>query len=272
MLQKIVIAVMLFFWSIWMAAQPLSISGIVSDQNGEPIIGANIFLEGTYDGTSTDLEGQFSFDTEERGKWVLRVSYIGYQEFEQEVAIGEEGLVLNIVLEEVANELNEVVITAGAFEASDRKKSVVLKPLDIVLTAGATADLAGALNTLPGTQTVGEEGRLFVRGGAAYETKTFIDGLLVLKPYNSSVPDLPARNRFSPFLFKGTLFSTGGYSAEYGQALSSALVLETQDLAPETVTSLSLMSIGLGLSHTERWENSSLTVGGDYPTSVLTCP
>jgi vitamin B12 transporter len=264
MLQKIITATILFLGSIGLAAQPLSISGTVSDQGGVPVIGANIFLEGTYDGTSTDLEGQFSFDTEERGKWMLRVSYIGYQEFEQEVAIGEEGLVLNIVLEEVANELNEVVITAGAFEASDRKKSVVLKPLDIVLTAGATADLAGALNTLPGTQTVGEEGRLFVRGGAAYETKTFIDGLLVLKPYNSSVPDLPARNRFSPFLFKGTLFSTGGYSAEYGQALSSALVLETQDLAPETVTSLSLMSIGLGLSHTERWENSSLTVGGDY--------
>ncbi len=264
MLQKILITATFVLCSVFVAAQPLSISGTVHDEEGTAIIGANIFLEGTYDGASTDIDGKFSFRTEERGKWMLKVSYIGFQEYEQEVVIKDESLVLTLVLKEEVNELNEVVITAGAFEASDRKKSVVLKPLDIVLTAGATADLAGALNTLPGTQTVGEEGRLFVRGGAAYETKTFIDGLLVLKPYNSSVPDLPSRNRFSPFLFKGTLFSTGGYSAEYGQALSSALVLETQDLAPETVTSISLMSIGLGLSHTERWENSSLTVGGDY--------
>ena len=102
-----------------------------------------------------------------------------------------------------------VVITAGAFEASDEKKAVILNSIDIVTTAGATADIAGALNTLPGTQAVGEEGRLFVRGGAAYETRTFIDGLFVQNPYNASVPNLPARGRFSPFLFKGTSFSTG---------------------------------------------------------------
>lgn len=264
MLPKIITFLLSLLFTIWANGQSSTLSGMVSDQDGAPVIGANIFLDGTYDGTSTDVEGKFSFSTSEKGNWILKISYIGFQDYEQEIKIEEGDLLFDIVLKETVNELNEVVITAGAFEASDRKKSVVLKPLDIVLTAGATADLAGALNTLPGTQTVGEEGRLFVRGGAAYETKTFIDGLLVLKPYNSSVPDLPARNRFSPFLFKGTLFSTGGYSAEYGQALSSALVLETQDLAPESLTSVSLMSIGLGLAHTERWENSSLTIGADY--------
>lgn len=254
----------IFFIPLLAGAQATQLAGVVTDKKGEPIIGANIFIEGTYDGATSDVTGAFAFFTELQGSAKLTVSYLGYHNFSKEIQLRGDSLHLEVRLREKINELNEVVISAGAFEASDEKKSVMLKPLDIVLTAGATADLAGALNTLPGTQTVGEEGRLFVRGGAAYETKTFIDGLLVLKPYTSTTPDLPARNRFSPFLFKGTLFSTGGYSAEYGQALSSALTLQTQDLAPETLTSLSLMSVGLGLSHTERWENSSLTIGGDY--------
>jgi hypothetical protein len=94
---------------------------------------------------------------------------------------------------------------------------------------GATADIAGALNTLPGTQKVGESGRLFVRGGDGNETRTFIDGLVVLDAYKPSAPNTPSRGRFLPFMFKGTSFSTGGYSAEYGQALSSALVLDSKD-------------------------------------------
>ncbi|MCB9333657.1 MAG: Plug domain-containing protein [Lewinellaceae bacterium] len=168
-------------------------------------------------------------------------------------------------MRESATALREVVISAGSFEAaSDRRRAVVLSPIDIALTASATADIAGAITTLPGTTRNGESGQILVRGGAAYETRTFIDGLYVQNPYNSSVPNVPARNRFSPFLFKGAQFSTGGYSAEYGQALSSALILHTEDLAPETTTGLSLMSVGLGLAHTQRWERSSMSVSGSY--------
>ncbi|MFN0015302.1 MAG: TonB-dependent receptor plug domain-containing protein, partial [Saprospiraceae bacterium] len=137
-------------------------------------------------------------------------------------------------------------------------------PLDIALTASATADIAGAIATLPGTVRNGESGQILVRGGAAYETRTFIDGLYVQNPYNSSVPNVPARNRFSPFLFKGVQFSTGGYSAEYGQALSSALILNSDDLPASTTTGLSLMSIGGGLAHTQRWARTSLALSANY--------
>ena len=140
----------------------------------------------------------------------------------------------------------------------------MLKPLDIVTTASAEGDIYGAVNTLPGTQIVGETGRLFVRGGASYETKTFMDGMLIQTPYTSRLPDIPVRGRFSPFLFNGMVFSTGGYSAEYGQALSSALILNTNALAPEDVTSISLLSVGCGASHTKRWDNSSITGSLDY--------
>ncbi|MFB0908999.1 MAG: TonB-dependent receptor plug domain-containing protein, partial [Spirosomataceae bacterium] len=81
----------------------------------------------------------------------------------------------------------------------------------------------------PGANRVGETEGLFVRGGSANETKTVIDGMIVQNPFFSNTPDVPQRGRFSPFMFKGTAFSTGGYSAQYGQALSSVLLLDTQD-------------------------------------------
>lgn len=242
----------------------VTIKGTITSEENESIIGANLFLKDTYDGGSTDENGNFEFVTYESGEQIFVVTYIGFETLEKIIQIGTETVEINAKIIEEANELNTVTITAGAFEASDEKKAVILTSLDIVTTAGASADITGALNTLPGTQTVGEDGRLFVRGGAAYETRTFIDGLYVQNPYGSSVPDVPARGRFSPFLFKGTMFSTGGYSAEYGQALSSALILNSQDLAAETSTGLSLMTIGLSASHTHRWENTSLSASGTY--------
>ncbi|NUO02259.1 MAG: TonB-dependent receptor, partial [Saprospiraceae bacterium] len=247
-----------------LSAQSVTLSGSVKSTDGEPVIGANVFLKDTYDGASTDSEGKFSFTTDATGAQVLGISCIGYENYEQPVTLTSGAFPVHIQLKSAATELDAVVITAGAFEASDERKAVVMRPLDIVTTAGALADIAGALNTLPGTQIVGEDGKIFVRGGAAHETRTFIDGLSVQNPYSSTVPGIPARGRFSPLLFKGITFSTGGYSAEYGQALSSALLLETQDIAPKTVTGISLMTLGLGASHTQNMGKASLAVSGDY--------
>ena len=242
----------------------VEISGTIIDDLNDLVVGANVFLKGTYDGTSSDANGNFTFKTTERGKQTLSASFIGFKDYEVEINIDDQPVQLEIKLQPTAANLKEIIITAGAFEASDEKKGVVLSSLDIVTTAGALADIAGALNTLPGTQRVGETGQLFVRGGAASETRTFIDGMRVQNPYTPTVPDVPSRGRFSPFLFKGTLFSTGGYSAEYGQALSSALILNSVDLAEETSTGISLMSIGGALSHTQAWDKSSLAVQGNY--------
>ena len=240
------------------------ISGTVVNQSGETLIGANVFIQGTYDGSSTDVDGYYSFETEHSGEVILAVSYLGFEEQTIPVLIDGTNKTINFTLKESINKMAAVVISAGAFQGGTGTKSEVLKPLDIVTTAGATADIASALNTLPGTQTVGEEGRLFVRGGDGYETKTFIDGMQVLKPYSTSIPNTPTRGRFSPFMFSGTSFSTGGYSAEYGQALSSALILNTKEKPSQTRTDLSLMTVGAELSHTQSWAKSSIAVQGAY--------
>lgn len=241
-----------------------AISGKVSDKKGDPLPGANVFLKGTFDGATSDASGNFKFQTDEEGDHILAASFIGFNAQEQPVTIGKKPVIFNFTLGETINKMDGVVITAGAFEASDEKKGVVLKPLDIAMTAGATADISAALNTLPGTQKVGESGRLFVRGGESHETKVFVDGLQVNNFFGISAPNTPARGRFSPFLFKGTTFSTGGYSAEYGQALSSALLLNTNDFPEENRTDINLMSLGIGAAQTKIWNKTSVTAEATY--------
>jgi hypothetical protein len=240
------------------------ISGTVSDLKGQPIPGVNIILKDTYDGASSAADGRFSFDTDHTGEQVLMATFVGYKSFERGITLGTANIVVSVELQETFSELNAVTITAGDFSANDASRRTIFRPLDIATTAGATADIAGALNTLPGTQKVGEEGRLFVRGGDGRETRTFIDGGWVLDAYNVSAPNTPSRGRFLPFMFKGTSFSTGGYSAEYGQALSSALVLDSHDKAELTRTDIGLLSVGADVSHTQAWERSSLAAKVQY--------
>lgn len=263
-MKRILILIALTIISLNNLVSQTTINGSIKTTKGEAIIGANIFVDGTFDGCSSDLDGNFTMQTSKEGEGIIKVSYLGFLPLEETVQLNGTILTLELTMKENVSELETVTITAGAFEASDEKKAVVLNSIDIVTTAGAAGDIYGALKALPGTQTIGESGQLFVRGGDSYESKTYIDGMQVLKPFSSSTQDVPSRGRFSPFLFKGTLFATGAYSAEYGQGLSSALILETQELAEKDITGISLMAIGASLSHTERLKNTSVSAEVAY--------
>lgn len=240
-----------------------AIFGRIVDQSRKPISGANVYLEGTYDGATTGEDGSFSFSTSKDGKQILVISYVSFETYKKEMPVSAmQDLVIS--LKEDVTALDAVVISAGTFAAGDNSKVSVLKPLDVITTAGVAGDFIAALQTLPGTQTVGEDGRLFVRGGTAEETAVFIDGLSVFQPYTSSANNIPSRGRFSPFLFDGITFSTGGYSAEYGQALSSVLLLNTINEPDQTKTNISLMTVGAGLGHTQKGEKSSISLSANY--------
>lgn len=240
-----------------------TLKGKVVDEFGTPIEGANVFLKGTYDGSTSNEKGFFEFKTDAQGQQTIQISYLSFETLVQSVQI-ESYVSKTFILKENINTLDAVVVSAGTFKAGDNSKVTALKPLDIVTTAGSAGNIIAALETLPGTSTVGESGRLFVRGGEADETQTFIDGLRVGQPYGATINNLPTRGRFSPFLFDGITFSTGGYSAEYGNALSSVLLLNTIDEPVQNQTDVSIMSVGVGLGKTKKWENSSLTFNSSY--------
>ncbi|WP_223034137.1 TonB-dependent receptor [Hanstruepera marina] len=254
---------LLCVFCVAMGIAQTEISGVVVDSKNLPIEGANVYLEGTYDGATSDEKGAFSFITEETGNQTLVVSFLSFETYQKFADVSTFNNI-TIKLRDDVNALDTVVISAGTFEAGDNSKVSVLKPLDVVTTASALGDFVGALQTLPGTATVAEDGRLFVRGGDANETQIFIDGIRVFTPFTPTTNNIPTRGRYSPFLFDGITFSTGGYSAEFGQALSSVLLLNTIEEPDQEKTDIGIMSVGAALGHTEKWEKSSLSVNGSY--------
>lgn len=249
----------------FLAGAQVKITGSVKDHKGRILAGANIVVKGSYDGGVSDSTGHFSFKTYEKGKQVVVATNMGNKTVEQEVTIDTTIISIDFVLKEEISELKAVTVTAGSFEAGDKKKAAtVLSSLDVYTTGGANADISAVVKTLPGAQQVGEQEGLFVRGGAGYEAKQFIDGTLVNNPFLASVPDIASRGRFAPALFKGTIFSTGGYSALYGQALSSALIMESIDIPDrsEVSASISALFLGAGLQKVAKDKKSSW--GGNY--------
>ena len=240
------------------------ISGVIKDEKGSTLPGANIYFRGTYEGTSSDADGTFKLVTKLTGKQILMVEFLGFESVEKELVLANEAVDLNFVLKEAFNKLEAVTITAGTFEAGDKRKSVVLSPVDMVTTAGAVGDVYGALKMLPGVTANPESGKLFVKGGSSEESQTYINGLLVQVPYQSTVPNMGTRGRFNPFIFGGTVFSTGGYSAEYGQALSSVLLLETKDLPIQDELNFSILSVGGDVAVNKLWKGGGITATAKY--------
>ncbi len=261
---------LLFIGTSNLLSAQATITGKVTDKKN-PLRGVSITLKDTYDGATSDSSGRYSFKTTEKGEFLLVVTSVGYKPFEQKIALDGKGTqTIDIILKEEITELSAVVISAGTFEASDRKRAAaVLNPIDIVTTASANGDVTGALKTLPGAQQVGESEGLFVRGGTAAETKIFIDGTLVNNFFQGGAPNIAGYGRFSPFLFKGTVFSTGGYSALYGQALSSALILESIDLPERSSASLGLSVIGVNGGYQSLSKNKKFSWGGAYAYTNL---
>ena len=242
--------ILLFFALATLCAQAqTTLRGKVTSLNGEPLAGVNIFNPVNYEGATTDSAGTFAFTSSATPPYTLLTQYLGYRSDSFKVRSAADTL-LRFRLRQTATALSEVVVSAGAFVASDTRKVAVLSSVDVA-TTGATADLVEAMNTLPGSTPAGESGQLLVRGGSAAETQAYINGLRVPNLYTSRLPDVPSRTRFSPFAFKGITFASGGFSAQYGDALSAALILETQDMPEQSLTAVSLMTLGGDITHTQ---------------------
>jgi hypothetical protein len=69
----------LFCFSTLISLAQHTINGNVTNSDGQPIVGANVYLEGTYDGATTNYTGEFSFSTEETGNQKLIISYLSYE-------------------------------------------------------------------------------------------------------------------------------------------------------------------------------------------------
>lgn len=100
------LSLLLLFPMVSALAAPITVSGTVTDPAGDPLLGVSVIVKGTTTGTTTNIDGEFTIKASE-GQ-VIRFSYIGYATTEVTV----NGATMNVVLQEEANALDEVVVTA----------------------------------------------------------------------------------------------------------------------------------------------------------------
>ena len=241
------------------------VSGVVTDGR-EPMAGANVFIIGTIDGCLTDTLGRFEFTTNQTGELSIKATFIG---FDDAVLTTMETKDLIIRMHERATTINEVVVTASTYSFGKSDNFKTMDALDVVMSGNSCGDIVAALQTLPGTQKVGENGKLYVRGGESDECQTFINGMHVLVPYSTNTENNTVRGRFSPFLFKGINFSLGGYGGEYGQALSSVLPMETTDVATGDKLGVSASLVDWNIGGTKAFTSSCLSFNADYTSMGL---
>lgn len=263
---------LLFLFSFFLFALSFAqtkISGKVTFRN-KGVGEVNVTLKDTYDGATTDVNGNFSFETSEKGNKTLTFTHPKYSDVEKSITIENQEVSVNAELKEQINEIDAVVVSAGSIEASDRKRATaLLTPIDIYTTAGADGQISSALTYLPGVQKVGESEGLFIRGGTGTESKIFMDGSLINNYFSNSVPGIAGRDRFNTSLFKGNIFSSGGYSALYGQALSGALMLESVDLPDQSSYDFGISPIFLNAGFQKLSENKNYSFGATLGYSNL---
>ena len=231
-----------------------TVSGFVTDGR-VPLAGANVFVLGTIDGCLTDSLGRFSFTTAREGPQTLKVTCMGFDDY---MLTSGKLTGLRIIMHEHPTAIDEVVITASSYSFGKSDNFKTMDALDVVMAGNSCGDIVAALQTLPGTQKVEENGKLYVRGGDSDECQTFVNGMHVLMPYSTNVEGQTQRGRFSPFLFKGINFSLGGYGGEYGQALSSVLPMETTDVASSDKLGVSASLVDWNIGGTKAFSQSSL--------------
>lgn len=209
------------------------IRGAVHDKNGAPLRDANVFIAESLEGALTSDSGSFAITTHEHGNVTLVARRIGFQPAQQNLTLPlTEPVVITLLA--ATGTLAPVTVRAGAYTAGDQR-GATLTSLQVATTPGATADVARAMQTLPGVQNVDEGTGLFVRGGDVSETKVVLNDAVMISPYNYEAPVGSYTVTVNPFLLDGIFFSSGGFGVRYGNILSGVADLRTQGRPSGTV-------------------------------------
>lgn len=164
------------------------ITGVIRDAQGEPIIGANVIVKGTTEGTITNIDGEFTLEVPANA--ILQVSYIGY--IPQEIAVGNQSN-LKVNLREETQNIDEVVVVGYGVQKKQNLVGAVTTLQGGEIAKTAAFDVTNAISgRLPGasvTQGSGEPGKdeakILIRGRSTLGDKKDINPLVVI----DGIPD-----------------------------------------------------------------------------------
>ncbi len=172
-------ALLLTLISTSISAQDINVNGRVIDENGDPIIGANVLIKGTSIGTITNIDGDFTIEAPNKDA-IIRIGYIGYEEIE--IKAGQN---LTIVMKENSEMLDDVVVIGyGTVKKSDATGSVTaIKPDDFNKGLQTTAQDAlvgkmSGVNVVSGSGAPGSSATIRIRSGASLSASN--DPLIVI--------------------------------------------------------------------------------------------
>lgn len=210
--------------SLALLQQPATVSGDVVDQSNLPLPSVVVTIKGTTAVVVTDEHGHFGISAEHSDAVVV-FELSGFAT--RTVAIAQTTGPLHVVMT-LAPVSTEVIVRAPAASAPPDPR-MTLRPLDVVRTAGTQADVMRALSVLPGVAQVDEGAGIFVRGGDVSETTVMLDEAPLNHPYRYETPTGGYRGAVDPFLTQGVSFTTGGFSAAYGNSLSGIVDMRSLD-------------------------------------------
>ncbi len=237
-MKKIVFVLIFVISTVFSASLPKGdIKGkIVDAETKQPLIGANIIISGTAKGTSTDAEGNYSFNLVDVGTYVIEYSYIGYDKITKTDVIvrPDRTTYLNVSMRSSTLELENVVVSGGYFSESDAKpiSSVNFSAEEIRRAPGSAGDVSRIVYGLPALAKVNDQrNSLIVRGGSPVENSFYLDNIEI--PNISHFPvegssDGPIGILNTDFI-EDVNFNTGGFSPVYGDRLSSIMEISYRE-------------------------------------------
>lgn len=256
----------------------VKIHGKVTDQDNKAVEFATVKIKGTALGTTTGLDGGYQISAPQRDTLVVTFTCIGYND-ESRTLIGASGdVTLNMRMRENVKQIGEVEVTEIKKQTGSMQ---TISADDYKLAADATGgSVESLITTMAGVSSSNELSTQYsVRGGTYDENSVYINGIEVYRPLLITSGQQEGLSIINPDLVGAIGFSTGGFTAEYADKMSSALdITYRQPEAFEGSLALSLMggSLALGQStkhfsqlHGIRYKRntsllSSLETKGEY--------
>ncbi|MBQ0056913.1 MAG: TonB-dependent receptor [Bacteroidales bacterium] len=251
---RLYIIVLLLMLSVTMAAQNVRIEGKVTDEGGQPMEMVNVRLQRESIGTMTNFKGEYVLHVPESDTLRVIFTSIGYKRVERVVntKAGHDAGQIHAVRLDVQMHVNQAYIGDVEVTAQQQKVSTTekLEAGDIQHMPSASGNaVEDMLGTMAGVTMNNElSSQYSVRGGSFDENLVYVNGIEIYRPQLIASGQQEGLSFINPSMVREVNFSTGGFSAEYGDKMSSVLDIEYKRPEEfEASASVSLMGASASL-------------------------
>lgn len=218
-------------------AQGIIKGRILDKVNNEPIPFANVVIQGTQQGASSDDKGYYTISDVLPGQYNLEASSIGYKNtviFEIQVTASRPA-VIDILLEEEAKQLETIVVEGSNFFAKTEESPLSLRSIgttEIKRTPGGNRDVSKVIRSLPGVSSPPSfRNDIIIRGGAPSENSFYLDGIQipVINHFQTQGSSGGPVGMINVDILKEVSFYSGAFPANRGNTLSSIFDFQLKD-------------------------------------------